>query len=60
MWIPKSNEEIKNENIKKEKTARKTGVFSSIFFFFLLILDLKYIGIKSKAGGNSFFGPTMA
>lgn len=59
MWIPKSNEEIKNENIKKEKSARKTGIFSSIFFFLLLIVDFKYIGTKRGLGDNSLFGPTM-
>jgi hypothetical protein len=38
MWIPKKNEEIKNENIKKEKSARKTGLISAIFFFILYII----------------------
>lgn len=59
MWIPKKNEEIKNENIKKEKSARKTGLISAIFFFILYIIVSKYIGTKGRIGGDSPLGPTM-
>ena len=59
MWIPKTYDELRNERIKKEKSARRTGLFFSIFSFFFLIIDYKYIGTKSK-GGNELFGPTMS
>lgn len=59
MWIPKSNEEIKNENIKKEKSARKTGIYSALFFFFFLLIIYKFVGTKRGLGDNTLIVPTM-
>jgi len=59
MWIRKTNEELKTENIKKEKSARKTGILTALLFFPLEIFYSKFIGTKSRMGGNTLLGPTL-
>jgi hypothetical protein len=59
MWTRKTDEELKTENAKREKSARKTGFLTALLSFPLVILDFKYIGTKSKMGGNTLIGPTM-
>ncbi len=59
MWTRKTDEELKTENAKREKCARKTGFYTVIFFFPFFLFILKYIGTRSRMGGNTLLGPTL-
>lgn len=59
MWTRKTNEELKTENTKKEKSARKTGLLTALLFFPLYIFYSKYVGTKSRMGGDTLLGPTL-
>jgi len=59
MWTRKTDEELKTENAKREKSARRTGFYTVILFFPFSIFISKYIGTKSRMGGNTLLGPTL-
>jgi len=56
MWIPKTEEEIKELAKEKEKSARKIGILGALLFIIMQILFAKYIGVK--AGKVAPIGPT--
>ena len=59
MWIQKTNEERKNENIMKERSARKSGFYSALSSSFIYFLVSKFNVTKIRLGGNSLLGQTM-
>jgi amino acid permease len=46
MWIPKTEEEIKEFAKEKEKKARIFGAFYALFIFIIVIFIAKYVGFK--------------
>jgi len=60
MWIPKTNEELNADKVKREKDARKSGVTVTITFLIFVVFVLKFIGTKRHPWNDTFFGPTLS
>jgi hypothetical protein len=46
MWIPKTEEELKELAKEREKGARILGVTGTLFIILIIVIDAKYFGIK--------------
>jgi hypothetical protein len=50
MWIPKTEEELKLDEKKREKNAIFSGLFFFLFLPFIITLQNKFIGTQAYRG----------
>ena len=60
MWIPKTNEELNADKVKREKNARKSGVIFTVAILVIEVLFQKFIGTKRQLWNDTLFGPTLS